>query len=162
VPSGLQEKAPLRAGLKVLQGSFRINDSSKRVSVLWPFHGRGVGTGSSSLNRVGDRESRGSSRQRRSGVANCHGSERSTCLCRAPEPRRCTQRPRRGFALSVATLVTFVERKNSPDARPGLSLRLPCHATEGALPQESNSGRAESFRGIRPYGVRLKGKAQAS
>jgi len=33
---------------------------------------------------------------------------------------------------------------------------------EGVLPQEGNSGRAESFRGIRPYGVRLKGKAPAS
>src|SRR5262249_47143297 len=41
-------------------------------------------------------------------------------LYRAPEPRRFTQRPRRGFALSVATLVTFVpSARKSPDARPG-------------------------------------------
>jgi hypothetical protein len=33
VPSVLQEKAPLRAGLKV-------RSYSKRVRSLWPFHGR--------------------------------------------------------------------------------------------------------------------------
>jgi len=43
----------------------------------------------------------------------CDGSEFSANY-RASEPRRFTQRPRRGFALSAATLVTFAERKEKP------------------------------------------------
>src|SRR5262249_3920369 len=57
--------------------------------------------------------------ERRSGWQAVMARRRSTRLNRAPEPRRFTQRPRRGFALSVATLVTFAEHKKKPRREAG-------------------------------------------
>jgi len=90
--SVLQEKAPLGRGLKSRRFT-RTN--SKRVSLLWPFHGR------------------------------------------------------------------WRAQEKAP-LRAGLSFGWVSSHAEGVLPQEDNSGRAELFRGIRLYGVRLKGKAPAS
>src|SRR5262249_61505390 len=95
-----------------------MNNNSKLVSLLWPFHGRGV-----ELAHLLSVESGIEQTVTLRGGKLSMARSAPLVLYRAPEPRRFTQRPRRGFALSVATLVTFAKRKKKPRREAGAARR---------------------------------------
>src|SRR5262249_52127246 len=86
-----------------------MNNNSKRVSLLWPFHGRGV-----ELAHLLSVESGIEQTVTLRGGKLFMARSAPLVFYRAPEPRRFTQRPRRGFALSLSTLVTFSQRQKKP------------------------------------------------